>query len=412
MQIRNVGTGRERLPFLDGLRGLAALYVVLFHAMVEAHVAGRSNSTAATAAFVALRYGHYAVAVFIVLSGYCLMRPVARDPAGRIDGGFVAYLGRRARRILPPYYAALGLCWGLVAFVPALGHPEAGRWEIALPSGGAGVVASHLLLVQNWSPRWIYKVDPPAWTVATEWQIYLLFPALLALRRRAGSAATVAVAFAVGWAIAAVGAAAGNLAMVRLCPWYLGLFALGMAAASDGLGEGPRRRPLAWLVAAAVALGVPAWLDMPNRDAMLADPIVGALAALVIARLARRSSRGESTRLLRGLSSRPAGWLGSVSYSLYLVHFPLLALAGSFLRSRGVGPGMQLAAMLGLAVPACVLAATPFALAFERRPRPVAGPRRNARRPGPPEEGPGPSARVDPIRASRPGAGQVTGRRS
>lgn len=366
MRLRTDAPPRERLEFLDGLRGLAALYVVLFHAMVEAHVAGRSRAILASAAFVALRYGHYAVDVFIVLSGYCLMRPVIRDPGGGIPGGFAAYLGRRARRIIPPYYAALGLCWALIATVPALANPDAGQWGLALPSGGAGAVASHLLLVQNWSPRWIYKVDPPSWTVATEWQIYLLFPALIALRRRVGSAATVAVAFAVGWGIAALGPVAGNLALVRLCPWYLGLFALGMAAAADGIGRGPRRRPLGWLVAAAVAVGVPAAMAMPSRDVMVADPIVGAGAALVIARLARRCARGESTRALRALASRPAAWLGSVSYSLYLIHFPVLALAGAVLRSRGVGPAGQLAAMLGLAAPACVLAAWPFARLFER----------------------------------------------
>ncbi len=366
MKLRIDAPARGRLAFLDGLRGLAAPYVVLFHAMVEAHASGRSGSAPAVAMFAALRYGHYAVDVFIVLSGYCLMRPVVRDSTGWLEGGILAYLGRRARRILPPYYAALGLCWLLAATVPALGRPGGGPWDVALPTGGLGVVASHLLLVQNWAPGSIYRIDPPAWTVATEWQIYLLFPALIALRRRVGSAATVAAAFGLGWAIAGLGPAVANPAMVRLCPWLLGLFALGMAAAADGDGQGPRRRPLGWIAAAVVALGVPLWLDAPNRDVMLTDPIVGALAALLIARLARRSARGESTPLLRALSSPAAGRLGSISYSLYLIHFPLLALAGSLLRSRGVAPGAQLAAMLGLAAPACVAAAWLFAAVFER----------------------------------------------
>lgn len=369
---------RERLAFLDGMRGLAALYVVLYHAMVEAQVAGRSGCQPAVAASAVLRYGHYAVGVFIVLSGYCLMRPVAQDPGRRIAGGFVGYLGRRARRILPPYYAALGLCWALAATVPALGHPGAGPWTAAVPMGGVGVVASHLLLVQNWGMGWIYKVDPPAWTVATEWQIYFGFPALLAIRRRAGSAAAVAVAFALGWGVAMLGPVVGNPALGRLCPWYLGLFTLGMAAASEEPGEGPRRRPLAWLVATAAAVGIPLAMDAPRRDVMIADPIVGALAALVLTRLARRCARGESTRTLRVLSSRSAAWLGSVSYSLYLTHFPILALAGALMRPSGLGPGAQLAAMLGLAVPACLLAAWAFARAFERP---------FARRPGPRQPG-------------------------
>src|SRR4051812_10624228 len=94
----------ERFDFLDGLRGLAALYVVLHHASQDVP-APMLRGWAAAARFL-LRHGHFAVAVFIVLSGYCLMRPVARDASRQIRGGTLAYLRRRAWRILPPYYAA------------------------------------------------------------------------------------------------------------------------------------------------------------------------------------------------------------------------------------------------------------------------------------------------------------------
>src|SRR3954462_13179518 len=87
----------SRLDFLDGLRGLAALYVVLHHAALE--VPGGSLSPVSGIFRGLLRQGHFAVAVFIVLSGYCLMRPVASDPSGRVRGGWRAYLLRRARRI-------------------------------------------------------------------------------------------------------------------------------------------------------------------------------------------------------------------------------------------------------------------------------------------------------------------------
>src|SRR5215203_1884331 len=109
-----------RLAFLDGLRGLAASYVVLHHAALLVPPSGLTGP--ATVARFLLRHGHYAVAVFIVLSGYCLMLPVARDPLGRLPGGTLAFFGRRARRILPPYYAALVLCWALIALVPELGR--------------------------------------------------------------------------------------------------------------------------------------------------------------------------------------------------------------------------------------------------------------------------------------------------
>src|SRR4051794_28800194 len=156
--VRHTSSPPARLDFLDGLRGLSALYVVLHHASSE--VMGGRLSRLGEAVRGLLRHGHFAVAVFIVLSGYCLMRPVVRDPSGRVRGGLVAFFRRRARRILPSYYAALALCWLLIAIFPGLQRPDRVRWDRALPAFEPGVVASHLLLVHNLDERWMFKVDP------------------------------------------------------------------------------------------------------------------------------------------------------------------------------------------------------------------------------------------------------------
>src|SRR5882672_5264093 len=101
------GSPRLRLEYLDGLRGIAALYVVLFHSMVGFR--GDVLPPALVSALKFMTYGHFSVAVFIVLSGYCLMLPVARSSDGRLSGGFAGYVKRRALRILPPYYAAVSI---------------------------------------------------------------------------------------------------------------------------------------------------------------------------------------------------------------------------------------------------------------------------------------------------------------
>ena len=106
---------RVKLLFLDGMRGLTALYVLLFHLYIPAGL-----SSAVQHGLSWLRFGHYAVGVFIVLSGYSLMLPVARSQDGRIPGGVVDFFKRRARRILPPYYAAI---------VCSLGILFLARWE-------------------------------------------------------------------------------------------------------------------------------------------------------------------------------------------------------------------------------------------------------------------------------------------
>ena len=170
---RPAGLG-VRFDHLDGIRALAALYVVLDH-----HVSDLYGSAGAAFPHLAFwfQFGHYSVDVFIVLSGYCLMLPIARQRQSQLRTGVLEYLRRRALRILPPYFAAVILSVLVLATVGRLS-------EVSL-----GALVSHLLLVHNFSEHWIWSINPPLWSVAVEWQIYFAFPlVLLPIRRRFGDA--------------------------------------------------------------------------------------------------------------------------------------------------------------------------------------------------------------------------------
>src|SRR5215212_9423474 len=83
-------TPRLRLDVLDGIRGLAALYVALFHAMgYTGYQTTVQTQASAPMQFIAaiLGYGAYAVPVFIVLSGFCLMLPLAQRGSTTLPGG-------------------------------------------------------------------------------------------------------------------------------------------------------------------------------------------------------------------------------------------------------------------------------------------------------------------------------------
>src|SRR5512140_3551673 len=108
---RSSNTMHERLAFIEGLRGVAALYVVLthFNSMVDPSHLDGSKSTTPTWLQPFLQpfiYGHLAVAAFIVLSGYCLQTSLFGGRDGRIHD-YGKFFARRAKRILPPYYATL-----------------------------------------------------------------------------------------------------------------------------------------------------------------------------------------------------------------------------------------------------------------------------------------------------------------
>src|SRR2546429_8956541 len=105
MTMRPADQARGRIAGLDGVRGLAALYVVVNHIFMRAF----PGYPADTAPFWAgwFIYGRFAVVVFIVLSGLSLTLAPARS-GWRLDA-VSRFARRRAWRVLPPYWAALAL---------------------------------------------------------------------------------------------------------------------------------------------------------------------------------------------------------------------------------------------------------------------------------------------------------------
>jgi len=138
---------RLRLEFLDKIRGLAAVYVMLSHIRQEWDREFIASLPWLLQKWLAcLDYGRFAVGIFIVLSGYCLTLPVAKRSDGVLPGGFWPYMRRRARRILPPYYAALALSLLWIAVVPRLIPERELRWGMTLPAFTPGTLISHLFL--------------------------------------------------------------------------------------------------------------------------------------------------------------------------------------------------------------------------------------------------------------------------
>ena len=113
MKSRSLPREFPRLPFLEGLRGLAALYVMFGHlaSIVDpSALAGRRSEVPAVlhVIFGPVGQGHLAVAAFIVLSGFCLQISLFNGGDGRVAKPSRFFL-RRAERILPAYWASLAI---------------------------------------------------------------------------------------------------------------------------------------------------------------------------------------------------------------------------------------------------------------------------------------------------------------
>jgi peptidoglycan/LPS O-acetylase OafA/YrhL len=375
---------RQRMDYLDGIRGLAALVVLLFHLGQSANAVLQQYASPGAARLLHYSilfdlfvngYGHQAVVVFIVLSGYCLMLPVVRKRG--LDGGVRGFAQRRSRRILPPYYAALAFGILVPLFWPALRSLMDAMTGTSSPSISVGSVVSHMLLVQNWTP-WLYGINPPLWSVAVEWQIYFVFALiLLPAWQRLGMGAAVGIGIVLGliplYLIPHIGILAQAQPLLGLSyPWMLGAFAVGMAAADQ-----TAVKDLKWNYGQITIVLSLAFLVLHLHDKIrpirhlldwpewISDYIVAAVSGCVILQCAKwASGDNRSAVLLRIFESRIAMRLGAFSYSLYLTHVPVLAAVRAVVSHSPLVIALPLMIVGGLFT--AVLLAYIFHLAFER----------------------------------------------
>jgi peptidoglycan/LPS O-acetylase OafA/YrhL len=349
------GPARAHLAFLDGVRGFAALYVVLHHVWLTSYPGFPRDTGPFWAAW--MMWGQLAVSVFIVVSGFSLALAPMRS-GDVLTRGFGNYIRRRAFRILPPYWAALALSCAVVVLFT--GAHTGQRVD-------AKAVLVHSVLLQDVVNS--AKPNGAFWSIAVEWQIYFLFPVLLLIWRKAGGAAMVAVTTFAVVASYLAGSEVGPLSKVLdLTPQFLALFAFGVAAAHILLVRGrlsrvPWARVGLGLVAATVVVLV--WWGPALVEARYfwVDMLAGAAAAALFAGWAQHPT-GRSAQFF---GSRVPRWLGQSSYSLYLVHLPILGLVyyGLVVHLTDANSTSFLLLLL-LGVPAAVVGSRLFWWWFER----------------------------------------------
>ena len=345
---------RRFRPDLEGLRGVAVVLVLLYHARVPGFPGG-----------------YVGVDVFFVLSGFLITRLLIRElrDTGRI--AFGAFYARRARRLLP--VAALVVAVTLAASAVMLAPLQAA--DVANDAVASALYASNIrfgLLATDY----LASELPPSpllhfWSLGVEEQFYLVWPALLMV--------TCAAAFASGdpakglrrvGLVLAIVLAGSLVASVWLTdvsqPWAF--FSLPTRAWELALGGilalpvvmrlWPERlaRPGGWVgLAAVVAAGVFLTESTPFPGTAAILPTVGA-GLLIAAGLGSVSPTGRSPRWTTGpaavLSVAPLRFLGRISYSLYLWHWPILVLPALALGSEIQWPGRMALLVLAIVVSA------------------------------------------------------------
>ena len=355
--------GVTRLRFVDGLRAVCAVYVVLHHAWmtvwpVSAGGEGPSGTLAVLTGW--LFYSRFAVATFILLSGFSLALPAVAD--GRLRGGPLRFYGRRVQRILPPFYLAVGLSIGIALLFA--GRQPSAMWGNASRLSSDAILANLLLLSDVWHIR---SLNPAFWSIAVECKIYLLFPLLVWMWRRMGVFSTSAVAAigSVGIAFELLGSGLEGLTLHFVAIFCLGTCAAKVVTQRQPLSQGQARSLIA---IAATSLTLVLIGTQSRPQAWLANKIVAdCLFTLGVMPLLIWMSRRPDITLARLLSGRAIVAVGGFSYSLYLTHMPLQQLIWQqCVAPLHCGAAAKFAVLAGVGTPVLCGAAYLFFLLCER----------------------------------------------
>lgn len=363
------------LPELESLRGIAIVLVVLYHTDAIVCRTEGASGIVATPLSAFVHAGHSGVTLFFVLSGFLLSLPFFAEAAGRKRVRLGDYYRRRALRILPLYYAAVLVASVLTAATAA--DVLRGLPYLTFLNAFADVATP----LPPYSGVW--------WSLATEVQFYLLLPLLpVCLRSRRGRWIG---ALALGSYIAAyasylrgtfpIHAISGQLSLGLSLFGRAPVFLLGMAIAALYLHRGEKLRswlasalPARWAVADLLLLALLfaqgcllRWAAFKGAWGSEVHPfhlwhvVEGFLWAAVLAWVLLaplRSKRMFSSRLLRTL--------GVLSYSIYMLHYPVIRGSFDALRSVQVlSPvgwhARSYAASLGLFVVCVALSSVTYA---------------------------------------------------
>ncbi|MEA3212772.1 MAG: hypothetical protein QOE70_5829 [Chthoniobacter sp.] len=339
----------KHLASVDGLRGVAALLIVIYHLF---NLGGNPEWRPLRDINVLrpLHDGWIGVNLFLVLSGFCLFWPLARDPERSFQFG--SFTQRRIWRIVPAYYASLILV-PLALWLLRLG----GLWigVSGWPTSPLDAVL-HLALLHSFTVESLRSWNGVTWSLGLEWTWYLFFPIAVWMFRKLGPFRAIAAlgVITLSYLVTAhvlVGPSRlldedQAFAIRTFLPGRLFEFGLGMLVAS---WIARHRLPRLFTILALVS--VPVLLVIGHAttpiDPML--PVRNTIYGVAFALVLLAATGSEDNPLHHLLEARWMQRIGEWSYSLYLFHLPVVILVTALLALTGInGPARFFLSLLSL----------------------------------------------------------------
>lgn len=336
----------RRLPAADIFRGLAALWVFLFHLKEGRHIAQLVQALPETLISSLFGAGHLGVPVFFVLSGLVITQSVSHEEGKLFSSK--NFLARRMVRLCPPYYFSI-----LVTILFLVLKSRATSEPVTFPD--LPVITAHLFYLQDLLAA--PAIGTVYWSLCIEVQFYLVFCLLMLAMHKLGSIAAIdtarlvvvgaACAIALLWPVNLVDTPSWRATF--LPSWHL--FLLGMLV-SFALRGGK-----AWVAAYWVYLILLGMTAIRNGSAFTLTGAVASMLLFASARWPIPALQGKFGFLTT---------LGLISYSLYLLHNPITGAAFNVTR-KIVGHGL-LAESIGIlfSLSVCLAAAAVSYYVIER----------------------------------------------
>ena len=358
---------KQRLVALDNLRGLAALVVVLTHTWV--YTSRYEYSFGPLAITEWLKSGAFSIHIFIILSGFVLAYPLVMEDGWK-KLNVRDFAVRRALRIVPPYYAMILLSVVIFPLLPTIYNAFDLHHQTSLIQPRLLMVASHLTFTRNFVSFLIPSVgtiNGSFWSIEVEVAYYISFPLIMYITRRWGVLNMVAGALLLTgvWRIfiwQSVNPTHPELmpSLAWSIPGRFFEFALGILAAMIVYRYQKQiTASLALLVSAFVFwVGMYLVARVLGQFHPITDIVLGLSGFFLVLAVC-------GTGLLsRVFTVRPLTWIGTFSYSIYLVHEPIIEeLYTWFPKLQGVSAFLTYT--VGFTA-VCLLVAYLFYLAVER----------------------------------------------
>lgn len=307
-------------PDIQALRALAVLLVVMFHAHIPWFHAG-----------------FLGVDVFFVISGYVITTVLLQERESKASTSLAGFYGRRIRRILPAatvvLIATLWAVYHWLGVVSGVTNATDAKWVAAFMGNFHFASTGTQYLTANAPPSAFQQY----WSLAVEEQFYLVWPLLfmalvsfwprVSLQRKLIAGLAVIIASSLLWSVVETGQ---NQVWAFFSPltraWELALGA-GLAVVAPYLRDRSPRFGMVLITLGYLVIAGATWAfseSTPWPGSAVMVPVLATGAVIAGGTMRQSQGFGVVTR------STPVQWFGNTSYSLYLVHWPIIIIATEF----------------------------------------------------------------------------------